>query len=280
MIDCLDQYVEDISKYPLISVETEKVLSARIIDQAIPDNQAVNELILANTRLVISMAKKYTQRGVSFEDLIQEGNLGLWRAATKFDYKRGYKFSTYATWWIRQAITRALADQSRTIRLPVHMGELVTRVFKAIDILTQKSGAGKPKVEDVATEAGLTIKKVKEVFTIYQTVATDSLDEPYFLDKVADMYAFLEDDGPSGQELAVATELKGDIAVALDTLKAREAKILTLRFGLKGHRAHTLEEVGNKLDITRERVRQIESVALRKLRHPRRSRRLSGYLDK
>lgn len=278
-VDGLAQYLADISEYSLITVEIETELSKQIVRRESPDKGAICQLILANTRLVIDIAKRYTQRGVPFRDLIQEGNIGLWKAAEKFDWKRGYKFSTYATWWIRQGISRAIADQSRTIRMPVHMNDRVTRVFKAMNNLLQETGE-EPEIKDIAKQAHLTEHEVKDALNRFNTVNTSSLDEPRFTnDDEAGLYVFFEDDQPPAQDVVDQSDLEIEIEDVLTTLTAREAKIIQLRFGLADHLPHTLEEVGRKFGITRERVRQIEANALRKLRHPRRARKLSGYIE-
>lgn len=278
-VDGLVQYLTDISEYSLITVETETELSKQIVRRKNPDKEAICQLILGNTRLVIDIAKRYTQRGVPFRDLIQEGNIGLWKAAEKFDWRRGYKFSTYATWWVRQGVSRAIADQSRTIRMPVHMNDRVTRVFKAMNAILQETGE-EPEIGDVATRARLTIHEVKDAMNRFNTVNTASLDESCFTndEDEADLYIFLEDDRPAAQDVVDKTDLEDAVDEVLTSLTAREARIIQLRFGLGNGLSHTLEQVGHKFGITRERVRQIEAQALCKLRHPRRARKLYGYI--
>lgn len=280
-VDGLAQYLADISEYSLITVETETELSKQIVQCKNPDKDAICQLILANTRLVIDIAKRYTQRGVPFRDLIQEGNIGLWKAAEKFDWKRGYKFSTYATWWVRQSVSRAIADQSRTIRMPVHMSDRVTRVFKSMNAILQETGE-EPKIGDVATRARLTVHEVKDALNRFNTVNTASLNEARFTNDEDEtgLYVFLEDDQPPVQNVVDRSDLEYAVDEVLTTLTGREAKIVQLRFGLNGSFPHTLEEVGQKFGLTRERVRQIEAKALRKLRHPRRARKLYGYIER
>lgn len=279
--DGLAQYLADISEYSLITVETETELSKRIIGCENPDKEAICQLILGNTRLVVDIAKRYMHKGVPFRDLIQEGNIGLWKAAEKFDWERGYKFSTYATWWVRQGVSRAIADQSRTIRMPVHMNDRVTRVFKSMNAILQETGE-EPKIADIAERARLTEHEVEDALNRFNTVNVASLDESRFTndEDEADLYIFLEDDQPPAQAVVDQSDLETSIEDILTTLAAREARIIQLRFGLTDGKPHTLEEVGHKFGITRERVRQIEAQALCKLRHPRRARKLYGYIDR
>ncbi len=268
-------YLEDISNYSLIAPATEKALSKLIIRKENPDKEAMHELFLANVRLVVSIAKKYTQRGVDLEDLIQEGNLGLWKACKKFDHKRGYKFGTYATWWIRQAVSRAVAAQSRTIRMPVHMNERIIAIRKVFSAIEKETGLI-PDINQIAEVMGITPEAIKFALQKKKLVSTLSLDMPAF-DEEGDFHELLSRNGNEAG-LADHKKLTETIKNALATLNAREARILTLRFGLFDQRPHTLQEVGSKLGITRERVRQIEVVALRKLRHPRRTRPLKDYI--
>lgn len=267
-------YLKDIRDYDLIEPATEKALSKLIIRKETPDKKAMCELFLANVRLVVSIAKKYGKRGVALEDLIQEGNLGLWKACEKFDYQKGYKFSTYATWWIRQAVSRALADQSRTIRMPVHMSERVIAIRKAYSAIEKETGQT-PDSAQVAEVLETTAKAVEFALDRNKLISTLSLDMPAF-DDDGDFYELLAKNGNEAS-LADSKKLEKVIEDVLSSLDFREARILTLRFGLSGSDPHTLQEVGEKFGITRERVRQIQSAALRKLRHPRRTRRLKDY---
>lgn len=268
-------YLEDISNYSLIEPAKEKTLSKLIIHKETPDEKAMHELFLANVRLVVSIAKKYAQRGVGLDDLIQEGNLGLWKACEKFDYKRGYKFGTYATWWIRQGVSRALVDQSRTIRMPVHMNERVIAIRKAYSAIEKETGLA-PDIEQIADVLKTTPKAIKFALEKKKLVSTLSLDMPAF-DDDGDFHELISADGNEAS-LADHKKLQEIIKDVLSSLNAREARILTLRFGLFDSLPHTLQEVGTKFGITRERVRQIEGIALRKLRHPRRARPLKDYL--
>ncbi len=268
-------YLEDISIYNLIEPATEKALSKLIIRKETPDQKAMHELFLANVRLVVSIAKKYAQRGVDLEDLIQEGNLGLWKACEKFDYERGCKFGTYATWWIRQAVSRAHADQSRTIRMPVHMNERIIAIGRVFSAIEKETGLA-PDINQIAEVMGTTPEAIKFALQKRKLVSTLSLDVPAFDDE-GDFYELLARNGNEAG-LADYEKLKKLIGDVLLSLNAREAKILTLRFGLSDNIPHTLQEVGVKFGITRERVRQIEGIALRKLRHPRRGRALKDYI--
>ena len=268
-------YLEDIRAYNLIEPATEKALSKLIIRKKNPDQKAMHELFLANVRLVVSIAKKYAQRGVDLEDLIQEGNLGLWKACEKFDHERGCKFGTYATWWIRQAVSRAVADQSRTIRMPVHMNERIIAIGKVFSAIEKETGLA-PDIDQIAAELNTTPEAIKFALQKKKLVSTLSLDIPAF-DEEGDFYELLTRNGNEAS-LADCEKLKELIGEVLLSLNAREAKILTLRFGVCGHIPHTLQEVGVKFGITRERVRQIEGIALRKLRHPRRTRVLKDYI--
>lgn len=268
-------YLEDISIYNLIEPATEKALSKLIIRKKNPDKKAMHELFLANVRLVVSIAKKYAQRGVDLEDLIQEGNLGLWKACEKFDYERGCKFGTYATWWIRQAVSRALADQSRTIRIPVHMNERIIAIGRVFSAIEKETGLA-PDINQIAEVMGTTPEVIKFALQKRKLVSTLSLDVPAFDDE-GDFYELLARNGNEAG-LADYEKLKKLIGDVLLSLNAREARILTLRFGLFDNIPHTLQEVGVKFGITRERVRQIEGIALRKLRHPRRGRALKEYI--
>ncbi len=272
--DPVRMYLREIGKVPLLSA-SEEVELAQAIERGSEEARA--RLIEANLRLVVSIAKKYIGRGLSFLDLIQEGNQGLMRAVEKFDWRRGFKFSTYATWWIRQAITRAIADQARTIRIPVHMVETMNKVFKTSRQLSQKLGR-EPKPEEIAKAANLPLEKIREIFRISQ--GTTSLAAPVGEEKDSFLGDFIEDvSSPSPYEETSKEFLKESIRKALATLEPREAEVLKMRFGLDGQPARTLEEVGAKFHVTRERIRQIEAKALRKLRHPSRRRTLKDYLS-
>lgn len=272
--DPVRMYLKEIGKVPLLSAEEEVKLS-KLIEEG--DKDAKRKLAEANLRLVVSIAKKYVGRGMLFLDLIQEGNLGLMKAVEKFDYRKGYKFSTYATWWIRQAITRAIADQARTIRIPVHMVETINKLIRIQRQLLQELGRD-PLPEEIAEEMDLTVEKVREIMKIAQEPV--SLETPIGEEEDSHLGDFIPDDeAPAPAEAAAFTMLKEQLINVLDTLTPREEKVLRLRFGLDDGRARTLEEVGKEFNVTRERIRQIEAKALRKLRHPSRSKKLKDYLD-
>ncbi len=299
--DTVGLYLKEMSKVPLLSVEEERSLAKRIeagraskVEVNDPDvkfskerrrelrvlikdgEQAWEHLIKANTRLVVSVAKKYLGRGVPFLDLIQEGNLGLMRAVDKFDYTRGFRFSTYATWWIRQAITRSIADQGRTIRIPVHMIDRIRELYKVSHSLEQKLGR-KPFAKEIAEEMDVNIRKVQWMMRISWLPL--SLESPVGDEEDSELGMFVEDDlTPSPMETTYNSMLRDKIDEVLNTLSPREARILRLRFGLDNGRAYTLEEVGEKFGLTRERIRQIEGKALRQLRHPHKARKLKDYL--
>ena len=272
--DPVRMYLKEIGKVPLLSAEREIELAQRMEDG---DEDAKKELAEANLRLVVSIAKRYVGRGMLFLDLIQEGNLGLIKAVEKFDYHKGYKFSTYATWWIRQAITRAIADQARTIRIPVHMVETINKLIRVSRQLLQELGR-EPTPEEIAKELDMPVDRVREILKISQEPV--SLETPIGEEEDSHLGDFIQDDNvPVPAEAAAQTLLKEQLDEVLDTLTEREQKVLRLRFGLDDGRARTLEEVGKEFDVTRERIRQIEAKALRKLRHPSRSRKLRDYLD-
>ena len=272
--DPVKMYLKDIGKVPLLSAEEEIELAKRM---EAGDEMAKKKLAESNLRLVVSIAKRYVGRGMLFLDLIQEGNLGLLKAVEKFDYRKGYKFSTYATWWIRQAITRAIADQARTIRIPVHMVETINKVTRVSRDLLQKLGR-EPLPEEVGEVMGLPKERVQEIMKIAQEPV--SLETPIGEEEDSHLGDFIQDDNvPVPAEAAAQTLLKEQLDEVLDTLTEREQKVLRLRFGMNDGRARTLEEVGKEFDVTRERIRQIEAKALRKLRHPSRSRKLRDYLD-
>jgi RNA polymerase primary sigma factor len=267
-------YLKEIGRVPLLTTEEEIELATRM---AQGDPYARKRLSEANLRLVVSIAKRYVGRGMQFLDLIQEGNLGLIKAVEKFDYTKGYKFSTYATWWIRQAITRAIADQARTIRIPVHMVETITKVKKASSQLLHKNGH-EPTPEEIAAELGIPVERVREIIRISQDPV--SLETPIGEEEDSHLGDFIpDDDAPAPAEAASLTLLKEQLGDVLSTLTDREEKVLRLRFGLEDGRQRTLEEVGREFKVTRERIRQIEAKALRKLRHPSRSKKLRDFLD-
>ena len=272
--DPVRMYLKEIGKVPLLSAEREIELAKRMEEG---DEEARKELAEANLRLVVSIAKRYVGRGMLFLDLIQEGNLGLIKAVEKFDYHKGYKFSTYATWWIRQAITRAIADQARTIRIPVHMVETINKLIRVSRQLLQELGR-EPLPEEIAKELDMPVERVREILKISQEPV--SLETPIGEEEDSHLGDFIQDDNvPVPAEAAAQTLLKEQLDEVLDTLTEREQKVLRLRFGMNDGRARTLEEVGREFDVTRERIRQIEAKALRKLRHPSRSRKLRDYLD-
>ena len=272
--DPVRMYLKEIGKVPLLSAEREIELAKRMEEG---DEDAKKELAEANLRLVVSIAKRYVGRGMLFLDLIQEGNLGLIKAVEKFDYHKGYKFSTYATWWIRQAITRAMADQARTIRIPIHMVETINKLIRVSRQLLQELGR-EPLPEEIAKELDMPVERVREILKISQEPV--SLETPIGEEEDSHLGDFIQDDNvPVPAEAAAQTLLKEQLDEVLDTLTEREQKVLRLRFGMNDGRARTLEEVGKEFDVTRERIRQIEAKALRKLRHPSRSRKLRDYLD-
>jgi RNA polymerase primary sigma factor len=272
--DPVRMYLKEIGKVPLLSPEEEISLADRIEHG---DQVAKKKLAEANLRLVVSIAKRYVGRGMLFLDLIQEGNLGLIKAVEKFDYRKGFKFSTYATWWIRQAITRAIADQARTIRIPVHMVETINKLIRVSRQLLQELGR-EPLPEEVAKIMEMPVDKVREIMKIAQEPV--SLETPIGEEEDSHLGDFIpDDDAPAPAEAAAFTMLKEQLINVLDTLTPREEKVLRLRFGLDDGRARTLEEVGKEFNVTRERIRQIEAKALRKLRHPSRSKKLKDYLD-
>ena len=272
--DPVRMYLKEIGKVPLLSAEEEIELAKRM-EQG--DENAKKRLAEANLRLVVSIAKRYVGRGMLFLDLIQEGNLGLIKAVEKFDYRKGYKFSTYATWWIRQAITRAIADQARTIRIPVHMVETINKLIRVSRQLLQELGR-EPTPEEIAKEMDMSVDRVREILKISQEPV--SLETPIGEEEDSHLGDFIQDDNvPVPADAAAFTLLKEQLVEVLSTLTDREQKVLRLRFGLDDGRARTLEEVGKEFNVTRERIRQIEAKALRKLRHPSRSRKLKDYLD-
>jgi RNA polymerase primary sigma factor len=297
--DSVGLYLKEMARVPLLSLDEEVQLAMKLCDaqearrklrrdghgtedkvrleQVVEEGRLAREhLIKANTRLVVSIAKKYMGRGVPFLDLIQEGNLGLMKAVEKFDYKRGYRFSTYATWWIRQTITRAIADQGRTIRVPVHMSDRIRRLYKTARQLEQEHGR-KPTPEEIAVEMGLEPRKVRWMLKVSWRPL--SLERPVGEEEDSELGSFIEDDTtPTPTQSAYQNLLREKVEEVLSTLTPREARILRLRFGLQNGRSYTLEEVGQKFGLTRERIRQIEGKALRRLRHPRRSRQLRDYL--
>ncbi len=272
--DPVRMYLKEIGRVPLLSPEEEVVLARRMEEG---NEEAKRKLAEANLRLVVSIAKRYVGRGMLFLDLIQEGNLGLIKAVEKFDYRKGYKFSTYATWWIRQAITRAIADQARTIRIPVHMVETINKLIRVSRQLLQELGR-EPSPEEIAREMNITEEKVREIMKIAQEPV--SLETPIGEEEDSHLGDFIEDhEARAPAEEASFTLLREQLDEVLKTLTDREQKVLRLRFGLDDGRARTLEEVGQKFGVTRERIRQIEAKTLRKLRHPSRSKKLKDYLD-
>jgi RNA polymerase primary sigma factor len=272
--DPVRMYLKEIGKVPLLTAQEEIDLAKRM---EAGDEYAKQKLCEANLRLVVSIAKKYVGRGMLFLDLIQEGNLGLIKAVDKFDWTKGYKFSTYATWWIRQAITRSIADQARTIRIPVHMVETINKLIRVSRQLLQEEGR-EPTPDEIAEEMGISVEKVREILKIAQEPV--SLETPIGEEGDSHLGDFIpDDDAPAPAEAAAFSMLKEQLVDVLGTLTEREQKVLKLRFGLEDGRARTLEEVGKKFDVTRERIRQIEAKALRKLRHPTRSKKLKDYLE-
>mgnify|MGYP003293025029 CR=1 FL=1 len=267
-------YLKEIGKIPLLTPEEELEIGERVLKG---DEAARKKLSEANLRLVVSIAKKYVGRGMLFLDLIQEGNMGLIKAVEKFDYNKGFKFSTYATWWIRQSITRSIADQSRTIRIPVHMVETINKLIRTSRNLLQQLGR-EPRPEEIAKEMDLPVEKVAEIQKIAQEPV--SLETPIGEEDDSHLADFIPDEyAPSPQDLASYTLLKEQLEDVLQTLTPREAMVLKLRFGLEDGKPRTLEEVGRRFAVTRERIRQIEAKALRKLRHPSRSKKLKDYMD-
>ena len=272
--DPVKVYLKEIGRVPLLTPDEEVDLAVRISNG---DEAAKKRLSEANLRLVVSIAKRYLGRGMQFLDLIQEGNLGLIKAVEKFDYTKGFKFSTYATWWIRQAITRAIADQARTIRIPVHMVETINKVKKVSSQLLHANGR-EPSAEEVAEELDMPVDKVREIMRVAQEPV--SLETPIGEEEDSPLGDFIpDDDAPAPADAASPTLLKGTLSSVLDSLTHREEKVLRLRFGLEDGRSRTLEEVGKEFNVTRERIRQIEAKALRKLRHPSRSKKLKDFLD-
>ena len=272
--DPVRMYLKEIGKVPLLTADEEIKLAKRMEEG---DQEAKKKLAEANLRLVVSIAKRYVGRGMLFLDLIQEGNLGLIKAVEKFDYSKGYKFSTYATWWIRQAITRAIADQARTIRIPVHMVETINKLIRVSRQLLQELGR-EPTPEEIAEEMDMPVERVREILKISQEPV--SLETPIGEEEDSHLGDFIQDDNvPVPADAATFTLLKEQLSEVLSTLTEREQKVLILRFGLEDGRGRTLEEVGKEFNVTRERIRQIEAKALRKLRHPSRSRKLKDYLE-
>lgn len=274
MEDPVKMYLKDIGMVPLLSAEQEIYYAQRMLEG---DDEAKKKLSEANLRLVVSIAKRYVGRGMLFLDLIQEGNLGLMRAVEKFDHTKGFKFSTYATWWIRQAITRAIADQARTIRIPVHMVETINKVKKVSSQLLHTNGH-EPSAEDIAAEIDIPVERVREIMRVAQEPV--SLETPIGEEEDSHLGDFIPDDeAPAPADAASHTLLKETLGNVLNSLTDREGKVLKLRFGLEDGRSRTLEEVGKEFNVTRERIRQIEAKALRKLRHPSRSKKLKDFLD-
>ena len=275
--DPVRMYLKEIGKVPLLSADEEIELAQLMEEGGEAGEEAKKKLAEANLRLVVSIAKRYVGRGMLFLDLIQEGNLGLIKAVEKFDYHKGYKFSTYATWWIRQAITRAIADQARTIRIPVHMVETINKLIRVSRQLLQELGR-EPTPEEIAAAMGMPVERVREILKISQEPV--SLETPIGEEEDSHLGDFIQDDNvPVPADAAAFTLLKEQLVEVLGTLTEREQKVLRLRFGLDDGRARTLEEVGKEFNVTRERIRQIEAKALRKLRHPSRSRKLKDYLE-
>ncbi len=273
-IDPVRQYLKEIGQYPLLTAEEEIELAKRVEKR---DKRAKSKLTESNLRLVVSIAKKYIGRGLSFLDLIQEGNQGLIRAVEKYDWRRGYKFSTYATWWIRQAITRAIADQARTIRIPVHMVETINKLYKTSQRLMQDLGR-EPTPEEIGKVLEITGDRVREIFRFSQEIT--SLEAPVGEDRESLLGDFIPDDSrPTPVERASEQLLEDNLKEVLETLSDREARVLKLRFGLEGGDSMTLEQVGKVFGVTRERIRQIEAKALRRLKHPSRRKKLQDYLD-
>ena len=272
--DPVRMYLKEIGRVPLLSGEEEQDIAQRMADG---DEEAKKQLAEANLRLVVSVAKRYVGRGMQFLDLIQEGNLGLIKAVDKFDYRKGFKFSTYATWWIRQAITRAIADQARTIRIPVHMVETINKLVRVNRQLLQELGR-EPRNDEIAKAMGISEEKVREIIKIAQEPV--SLETPIGEEEDSHLGDFIpDDDAPAPDNMATYAMLKKQLNEVLSTLTPREEKVLRLRFGLDDGKTRTLEDVGKEFNVTRERIRQIEAKALRKLRHPSRSKRLKDYLD-
>ena len=272
--DPVRMYLKEIGKVPLLNPQEEVEIAARMAEG---DEEAKHQLAEANLRLVVSIAQRYVGRGMLFLDLIQEGNLGLIKAVEKFDYRKGYKFSTYATWWIRQAITRAIADQARTIRIPVHMVETINKLIRVNRQLVQEYGRD-PRPEEIAKEMGISEEKVREILKIAQEPV--SLETPIGEEDDSHLGDFIpDDDAPAPAEAVASTLLKEQLMEVLSSLTPREARVLRLRYGLDDGKARTLEEVGREFNVTRERIRQIEAKALRKLRHPSRSKKLKDFLE-
>ena len=275
--DPVRMYLKEIGKVPLLTADEEIEIAKKMLEGGPEAEVAKKKLAEANLRLVVSIAKRYVGRGMLFLDLIQEGNLGLIKAVEKFDYTKGFKFSTYATWWIRQAITRAIADQARTIRIPVHMVETINKLIRVSRQLLQEKGR-EPQPEEIAEAMGISVEKVREIIKIAQEPV--SLETPIGEEEDSHLGDFIQDDdAPPPAEAASFTLMKEQLMSVLDTLTPRETKVLSLRFGLEDGRQRTLEEVGQEFNVTRERIRQIEAKALRKLRHPSRSKKLKDYLE-
>ena len=275
--DPVRMYLKEIGKVPLLTADEEIEIAKKMLEGGPDAEAAKKKLAEANLRLVVSIAKRYVGRGMLFLDLIQEGNLGLIKAVEKFDYTKGFKFSTYATWWIRQAITRAIADQARNIRIPVHMVETLNTLIRVSRQLLQEKGR-EPQPEEIAEAMGISVEKVREIIKIAQEPV--SLETPIGEEEDSHLGDFIQDDdAPPPAEAASFTLMKEQLMSVLDTLTPREKKVLSLRFGLEDGRQRTLEEVGQQFNVTRERIRQIEAKALRKLRHPSRSKKLKDYLE-